>query len=184
MNQAMAVSCSSLATHVTPADSKPGHSSLLYDLTVGKKSIDSTTRPWKWRKERDRPSSKAIARGTQNCAAKWSRCWPTTSRPSSFIDRPAMQMAAEKLADEPPSLLGSKLGPYQIQVLLGAGGMGEVYKARDTRLNRIVAIKVLPRHLLERSDLRQRFEREARAIASLDHPHICALYDIGREGRD
>ena len=98
-----------------------------------------------------------------------------------FIDRPAMQMAAEKLATEPASLLGRKLGPYQVQVLLGSGGMGDVYRARDTRLNRIVAIKVLPRHLLERSDLRQRFEREARAIASLDHPHICALYDIGRE---
>ena len=99
-----------------------------------------------------------------------------------LLDRPAMQMAAEKLADEPPSLVGRKLGPYQIQVALGAGGMGEVYKARDTRLNRTVAIKVLPRHLLQRSDLRQRFEREARAIASLDHPYICALYDIGREG--
>ena len=101
-----------------------------------------------------------------------------------FIDRPAMQMAAEKLAIEPPSLVGQKLGPYQVQVLLGSGGMGDVYRARDTRLNRIVAIKVLPRHLLERSDLRQRFEREARAIASLNHPHICALYDIGQEGAD
>jgi len=99
-----------------------------------------------------------------------------------FIDRPAMQMAAEKLASEPASLLGRKLGPYQIQILLGSGGMGDVYRARDTRLNRIVAIKVLPRHLLERSDLRQRFEREARTIASLDHPHICALYDISRDG--
>jgi eukaryotic-like serine/threonine-protein kinase len=99
-----------------------------------------------------------------------------------LLDRPAMQIAAEKLASEPPSLVGRKLGPYQIQVALGAGGMGEVYKARDTRLNRTVAIKVLPRHLLQRSDLRQRFEREARAIASLDHPYICALYDIGREG--
>ena len=59
--------------------------------------------------------------------------------------------------------------------------MGEVYKARDTRLNRTVAIKVLPRHLSERPDLRQRFEREARAIANLNHPQICALYDIGRE---
>jgi len=99
-----------------------------------------------------------------------------------LLDRPAMQMAAEKLAIEPPSLVGRKLGPYQVQVLLGSGGMGEVYRARDIRLNRIVAIKVLPRHLLERSDLRQRFEREARAIASLDHSHICALYDIGHEG--
>jgi len=69
--------------------------------------------------------------------------------------------------------------------MLGAGGMGEVYKAKDTRLNRTVAIKVLPRLLSERSDLRQRFEREARAIASLNHPNICALYDIGRrEGID
>jgi eukaryotic-like serine/threonine-protein kinase len=99
-----------------------------------------------------------------------------------FIDRPALQLTAEKLAAEPPSLVGRQLGPYQIQGVLGAGGMGEVYKARDTRLNRTVAIKVLPRHLSERADLRQRFEREARAIASLDHPHICTLYDIGHEG--
>src|SRR5262249_5524220 len=67
------------------------------------------------------------------------------------------------------------------QVLLGSGGMGEVYGARDTRLNRTVAIKVLPRHLSKRPDLRHRFEREARAIANLNHPQICALYDIGRE---
>ncbi|MSO23788.1 MAG: serine/threonine-protein kinase [Acidobacteria bacterium] len=99
-----------------------------------------------------------------------------------FIDRPALQVTAEKLAGEPPSLIGRKLGPYQIQGVLGAGGMGEVYKAKDTRLNRTVAIKVLPRLLSERADLRQRFEREARAIASLDHPHICALYDVGHEG--
>ena len=68
-----------------------------------------------------------------------------------LLDRPAMQMAAEKLAGEPPSLIGRKLGPYQIQVVLGAGGMGEVYKAKDTRLNRTVAIKVLPRPLSERA---------------------------------
>src|SRR5262245_22824554 len=98
-----------------------------------------------------------------------------------FIDRPALQLAAQKLSNEPPSLIGRKLGPYQIQVALGAGGMGEVYKARDTRLNRTVAIKVLPRLLSERADLRQRFEREARAIAGLNHPNICALHDIGKE---
>jgi serine/threonine protein kinase len=57
--------------------------------------------------------------------------------------------------------------------------MGEVYKARDTRLDRIVAIKVLPTHLADRSELRERFEREARTIASLNHPHICTLHDIG-----
>jgi serine/threonine protein kinase len=99
-----------------------------------------------------------------------------------FLDRPALEVTAEKLAGEPPSLVGRKLGPYQILGVLGAGGMGEVYRARDTRLNRTVAIKVLPKHLSERAELRQRFEREARAIASLDHPHICALYDIGHEG--
>jgi serine/threonine protein kinase len=60
--------------------------------------------------------------------------------------------------------------------------MGEVYKARDTRLERAVAIKVLPRHLSSSPELRQRFEREAKAIAALSHPHICALYDVGREG--
>jgi serine/threonine protein kinase len=98
-----------------------------------------------------------------------------------LLDRPAMQIAAEKLASEPPSLVGRKLGPYEIQLVLGAGGMGEVYRARDTRLNRTVAIKVLPRHLSERVDLRQRFEREARAIAGLNHPNICALHDIGQE---
>jgi eukaryotic-like serine/threonine-protein kinase len=99
-----------------------------------------------------------------------------------FINRPALQVTAERLAAGPPSLVGRTLGPYQILGVLGAGGMGEVYRARDTRLNRTVAIKVVPRHLSERADLRQRFEREARAIASLDHPHICALYDVGHEG--
>jgi serine/threonine-protein kinase len=76
---------------------------------------------------------------------------------------------------------GAKLGPYQIIGAIGAGGMGEVYRARDTRLNRIVAIKVLPAHLADRSELRERFEREARTIASLNHPHICTLHDIGRQ---
>jgi eukaryotic-like serine/threonine-protein kinase len=76
---------------------------------------------------------------------------------------------------------GRHLGPYEILSSIGAGGMGEVYRARDTRLNRIVAIKVLPTHLADRFELRERFEREARAIASLNHPHICVLYDIGRQ---
>src|SRR5579862_4327145 len=76
---------------------------------------------------------------------------------------------------------GDKLGPYEILAPIGAGGMGEVYRARDTRLERGVAIKVLPEHLAGNSDLRQRFEREARAISSLQHPHICVLYDVGSE---
>jgi serine/threonine protein kinase/Tol biopolymer transport system component len=76
---------------------------------------------------------------------------------------------------------GTKLGPYEIQSPLGAGGMGEVYRARDTRLGRDVAIKVLPAHLSADPDLRQRMEREARAISSLNHPHICTLHDIGSQ---
>jgi serine/threonine-protein kinase len=81
--------------------------------------------------------------------------------------------------DSPNSLLGARLGPYEIVALLGAGGMGEVYKARDTRLDRTVAIKVLPAPVADDSDRLRRFEHEARAIASLNHPHICQLYDIG-----
>src|ERR1700686_4322939 len=76
---------------------------------------------------------------------------------------------------------GTRFGPYEILSAIGAGGMGEVYKARDTRLNRIVAIKVLPTHLADRSELRERFEREAKTIASLNHPHICTLFDIGQQ---
>src|SRR5215470_16032833 len=74
---------------------------------------------------------------------------------------------------------GSRLGPYEILAPLGAGGMGEVYKAKDTRLDRTVAVKVLPKHLSSSEEMRQRFEREARAISQLSHPHICALYDVG-----
>lgn len=76
---------------------------------------------------------------------------------------------------------GTKLGPYEIQSPLGAGGMGEVYRARDTRLDRTVAIKVLPHHLSSNPDLKQRFEREARTISSLNHPRICTLHDVGHQ---
>ncbi len=80
-----------------------------------------------------------------------------------------------------PILPGRRLGPYKILAAIGAGGMGEVYRARDTRLDRIVAIKVLPTHLADRSELRERFEREARMVASLNHRHICTLFDIGEQ---
>src|SRR5271163_4061936 len=80
---------------------------------------------------------------------------------------------------------GTKLGPYEIQSPLGAGGMGEVYRARDTRLDRTVAVKVLASHLSSSPELKQRMEREGRAISSLNHPHICQLYDIGsQDGTD
>ncbi len=77
---------------------------------------------------------------------------------------------------------GMRLGPYEIQAAVGAGGMGEVYKAKDTRLERSVAIKVLPAHLSADPERRARFAREAKAIAGLNHRHICALHDVGREG--
>jgi Tol biopolymer transport system component len=80
-----------------------------------------------------------------------------------------------------PLTPGNRLGPYEILAPIGAGGMGEVYKARDTRLERTVAIKVLPEHLADSQDLRQRFEREAKAISQLSHPHICGLFDVGEQ---
>jgi serine/threonine protein kinase len=76
---------------------------------------------------------------------------------------------------------GTKLGPYEILAPIGAGGMGEVYRAKDTRLDRTVAIKVLPSHLSADPERKQRFEREARTISSLNHPHICTLHDIGHQ---
>jgi serine/threonine protein kinase len=76
---------------------------------------------------------------------------------------------------------GTRLGPYAIVAPLGAGGMGEVYRAKDTRLDRTVAVKVLPEHVSDDAHLQQRFEREARALAGLSHPHICTLHDVGHE---
>ena len=78
---------------------------------------------------------------------------------------------------------GTRLGAYEILALLGSGGMGEVYRARDTRLDRIVAIKVLPASVAADPDRRQRFDREARTISSLTHPHVCTLHDVGHEDR-
>src|SRR6185436_19785584 len=78
-------------------------------------------------------------------------------------------------------IAGARLGPYEIVGPLGAGGMGEVYDARDTRLDRAVAVKILRAEFADSADRRARFEREARAIASLNHPHICTLHDIGHQ---
>jgi serine/threonine protein kinase len=78
--------------------------------------------------------------------------------------------------------IGTKLGPYEILSPLGAGGMGEVYKAKDERLGRFVAIKVLPEHLAKNADALARFEREAKAVAALNHPNILAIHDLGRQG--
>ncbi len=78
-------------------------------------------------------------------------------------------------------ILGTKIGPYEVTASLGVGGMGEVYRARDTRLDRTVAIKVLPDMLASDQQFRERFDREARVISQFDHPHICALFDVGDE---
>jgi eukaryotic-like serine/threonine-protein kinase len=80
-----------------------------------------------------------------------------------------------------PLTSGTKLGPYEIQSPLGAGGMGEVYRAKDTRLDRTVAVKILPDHLSDSPDAKQRFDREARAISSLNHPNICTMHDVGHQ---
>ncbi|MEE8133625.1 MAG: serine/threonine-protein kinase, partial [Gemmatimonadales bacterium] len=80
-----------------------------------------------------------------------------------------------------PLTPGTTLGPYEILSPIGAGGMGEVYKANDTRLDRTVAIKVLPEHFAENPERKARFEREAKAISQLNHPHICTLYDVGEQ---
>src|SRR5262249_1976875 len=78
---------------------------------------------------------------------------------------------------------GDKLGPYEILAPLGAGGMGEVYRARDTRLGRDVALKILPPEVAADPGRRQRFEQEARAVAALNHPNIVAIYDVAFDGR-
>src|SRR5437867_5451261 len=80
-----------------------------------------------------------------------------------------------------PLAAGSQLGPYEILSAIGAGGMGEVYRARDSRLDRTVAIKVLAPNLSGNAEYRHRFEREARTVAALSHPHICPVYDIGAQ---
>src|SRR5262245_64135134 len=76
---------------------------------------------------------------------------------------------------------GTRLGPYEIVSPIGAGGMGEVYKAKDARLDRIVAVKVLPAHVASDPDLKPRFEREAKTLAALSHPHICPVFDVGSQ---
>jgi serine/threonine protein kinase/Tol biopolymer transport system component len=97
------------------------------------------------------------------------------------IDRPLLEVAAVVL-DEPSDLTpGTQLGPYRIEHLVGAGGMGQVYRATDTRLARTVALKILPRALASDPQFRARFDREAQAIAALTHPHICTLHDISHQ---
>ena len=112
---------------------------------------------------------------TRVTVAGQSSAWhPHLSGPGTGrYNRPAQLMALPA---------GTRLGPYEILSLIGAGGMGEVYKARDTRLDRTVAIKILPDTFAGDPHFRERFDREARTISQLDHPHVCALYDVGEQG--
>ena len=98
-------------------------------------------------------------------------------RSSGFLERPAVELFADHFPGS--HLEGQRLGPYEVQSRIGAGGMGEVYKAVDARLGRTVAIKVLLPSAISGASSRERFEREARAVAALNHPHICTLYDVG-----
>jgi predicted Ser/Thr protein kinase/WD40 repeat protein len=129
----------------------------------------------------------ALARESGQRAAFVAEACGTDASLRADVDALLAGDARARAGDDPfvastPALTpGTELGPYRIESPLGAGGMGEVYKARDTRLNRSVAIKVLPAAFANEPELRQRFEREAQAIAALRHPHICVLYDIGHD---
>ena len=107
------------------------------------------------------------------CIERRCQPWSTPRCPISRIIRPSNELVALGL--------GARLGPYEIVSLVGAGGMGEVYRARDTRLDRTVAIKILPQALAADPQFRERFDREARTISQLTHPHICTLYDVGQQ---
>jgi serine/threonine protein kinase len=109
-----------------------------------------------------------------------------SQRSGDLLDSPAFDVAAREMAEKqegtlPRSLIGREIGHFKILALLGAGGMGEVYRARDTRLDREVAIKVLPPHLTGDATALARFEREARAVAALSHPNILAIHDFGED---
>ena len=103
------------------------------------------------------------------------------SRAENFIEVPAFEVAATMLKDQTPSPIGKNIGPYQVLSLIGAGGMGEVYLARDSRLGRQIALKVLPREFTQDPERVRRFEQEARAASALNHPNIVTIFEIGHD---
>ena len=113
---------------------------------------------------------------TRRCGRKWSRCSSSSRRRRGSSSAPAAGVAAAAAATT--SMIDRQIGPYTIMAPLGAGGMGEVYRARDSKLGRDVAIKILPSHFTADPERRARFAREARMLATLNHPHIGAIYGL------
>src|SRR6185503_15352625 len=106
------------------------------------------------------------------------------SKASGFMERSAMKVAAQMLAQDSSlrnqaSLVGQEIGTYKIESLLGIGGMGEVYLARETKLNRRVALKILPSQFVADAERANRFEREAQALSALNHPNLITIYEVG-----
>src|SRR5579864_1768161 len=122
-------------------------------------------------------AKKTQGRGSHDVMASAFKAWATRPPPQLQAPLGLQGYNGTRMA----LTSGTKLGPYQIASPLGAGGMGEVYSALDTRLDRFVAIKILPQQLSSNPDLKQRFDREARAISSLNHPRICTLHDVGHQ---
>ena len=103
----------------------------------------------------------------------------------SFMERPAVALAAETLAgSQGESLIGQTISHYQVVREIGSGGMGEVYLAQDTRLGRPVALKLLPSYLSKDEDRLRRFEQEAQAASALNHPNVCVIYEVGETEDD
>ena len=145
-------------------------------------------RPEDWRRVREvfeqavtRPMEQRDAFVGEACAEDWLRrrviaLLDAHPRAERFLETPATALLGDT---EAADLAGTRLGPYQLEARIGAGGMGDVYRARDCRLDRVVAIKVLPASTADDEPSRKRFEREARAVAALNHQHICTLHDVG-----
>ena len=123
------------------------------------------------------------ARETRRCGARWSRCWRMKTRRALPGIASRGGDGAERWATRQCPLVGRTLSHYQVESLLGAGGMGEVYLARDPRLERTVALKILPPELVVDADRMQRFMREAKAASALNHPNVATIYDIGEKRR-
>ncbi len=133
--------------------------------------------------ERSRPISSEKPAPIRTCAAKCESLLGCETPAEDFLEAPALEVTAEALAEgRARSMFGRVLGHYEIIAFLGAGGMGEVYRARDSRIGRDVAIKVLPPGIAAHPERLRLFEQEARAAGALNHPNILTIYDVGVRG--